>query len=219
MPHTLGPALTALLPTTCSSLHVESTAQQSMGSAPSKAIVNSSYLQSPTLHVQLAPTEPLQMELPNYQQGSKQLPNTPRSLAPPPPPRIIKLVETHTTSASHTGTSTHGLPAHYLSFTDRRVNGLKHWGQLQWPPIIAPQSTIASFSLPRPTTSETIKPYIPSGEPSTTSGATSSYWSNGNTPTEASSIVESTMYMSTFFSSHVVEFVQSCFEVKACGYW
>ena len=69
-----------------SSLHVESTAQRSMGSAPSTAIIHSSYLQSHTLHVQLAPTEPLQMELPDYQQESKQLPNTPRSLAPPPPP-------------------------------------------------------------------------------------------------------------------------------------
>ena len=121
MPHTLGPARMALLSTTCPSLHAHRVNRQ--GQLPHCMWISSidaADLNSPTLHVQLAPAEPLHMELSDYQQGGNQLPNTPGPLEPP---RKIMLMETHTTSASHTGTSPHSPPIHYLFFTARRVNG------------------------------------------------------------------------------------------------
>ena len=100
-------------------MHVGSTAQGQLPHCMWINNIDAVDLNNPTLHVQLAPAEPLQMELSDCQQKSHQLPNTPGSMGSP---RIIMLVEIHTTSASHTGTSPHGPPARYLSFTACRVN-------------------------------------------------------------------------------------------------
>ena len=89
VPYTLGPAPTALLPTTCLSLQVESTAQGQMGSAPSLqadsniVTINASELKSPHCIPVSISGAIFQMELSDCQQGSHQLLNSPGSLGGP----------------------------------------------------------------------------------------------------------------------------------------